>query len=77
MPRKQRRTKIKNNSCNNSDEEPQEPQEQQASLAPVLGSTLLNEPIYFKPKYNKVQTLKINEITDNFLKCNIISFNSF
>ena len=61
MPRKQRRTKIKNNSCNNSDEEPQEPQ----------------EPIYFKSKYNKVQTLQINEITNNFLKCNIISFNSF
>ena len=50
MPRKQRRTKIKNNSCNNSDEEPQEP----------------HKPIYFKSKYNKVQTLKINEISDNF-----------
>ena len=61
MPRKKRY--INNNNNNNSDEE----QEEEPN----------KEPIYFKSKYKEHQTLKINEATNNFLKCNIISFNSF
>ena len=35
------------------------------------------EPIYFKSKYNKVQALKIQQLTQDFLKNNIIEFHYY
>ena len=61
MPKGKKKRYIINN--NNSDEE----QEEEPT----------KEPIYFKSKYKEQQTLKINELTNNFLKSNIINFNSF
>jgi hypothetical protein len=61
MPRKKRY--IINNNNNSDEEQEEEPNKEQ--------------PIYFKSKYKEHQTLKINEATNNFLKCNIINFNSF
>ena len=51
----------KSNNCNKSDEE----QEQEP------------QPIYFKSKYNKLQAAKIEQLTQDFLKNNIINFNSY
>ena len=35
------------------------------------------QPIYFKSKYNKLQAAKIEQLTQDFLKNNIINFNSY
>ena len=35
------------------------------------------QPIYFKSKYNKLQASKIEQLTQDFLKNNIINFNSY
>ncbi len=61
MPKGRKKRYIINNN-NLDDDEEEEPNK---------------EPIYFKSKYKEHQTLKINEATNNFLKCNIINFNSF
>ena len=53
----------KSNNCNKSDEEQEQEQEPQ--------------PIYFKSKYNKLQATKIEQLTQDFLKNNIINFNSY
>ena len=53
----------KSNNCNKSDEEQEQEQEPQ--------------PIYFKSKYNKLQAAKIEQLTQNFLKNNLINFNSY
>ena len=63
MPKKGRKKRYIINNNNNSEEEEEEPPNK--------------EPIYFKSKYKEQQTLKINELTNNFLKSNIINFNSF
>jgi hypothetical protein len=53
----------KSNNCNKSDEEQEQEQEPQ--------------PIYFKSKYNKLQAAKVEQLTKDFLKNNIINFNSY
>ena len=35
------------------------------------------QPIYFKSKFNKVQTARIEQLKQDFLKNNIIFFNSY
>jgi hypothetical protein len=35
------------------------------------------QQIYFKSKYNKLQAAKIEQLTQDFLKNNIINFNSY
>ena len=63
MPKKSKKSRYNNNNCIKSDEEQeQEPQPQ---------------PIYFKSKYNKLQAAKIEQLTQDFLKNNIINFNSY
>jgi hypothetical protein len=63
MPKKSKKSRYNNNNCIKSDEEQeQEPQPQ---------------PIYFKSKYNKLQAAKVEQLTQDFLKNNIINFNSY
>lgn len=64
MPRKQRTPKIKPNN-NNSDEEQQQEEEEP------------KKEYILKKEYKQHQAIKINEATTNFLKSNIINFNSF
>ena len=52
----------KSNNCNKSDEEQEQEQEPQQ--------------IYYK-KYNELQAAKIEQLTQDFLKNNIINFNSY
>ena len=62
MPRKKEKPIPNNN--NNSDEEQQEEEEPKKEYI-------------LKKEYKQHQAIKINEATTNFLKSNIISFNSF
>ena len=62
MPRKQKNPKIKPINNINSDEEQEEEPKKEFIL---------------KSQYKEHQTKKINEATNNFLKSNIINFNSF
>ncbi len=69
MPKKSKKSRYiiiinNNNNCIKSDdEEPEQEQEPQS--------------IYFKSKYNKIQSAKIEQLTQDFLKNNIINFNSY
>ena len=63
MPKKSKKSRYNNNNCIKSDEEQEQEQEPQ--------------PIYFKSKYNKLQAAKIEQLTQDFLKNNIINFNSY
>ena len=63
MSKKSKKSRYNNNNnCIKSDDEEQE-QEPQS--------------IYFKSKYNKIQSAKIEQLTQDFLKNNIINFNSY
>jgi hypothetical protein len=64
MPKKSKKSRYNNNNCIKSDDEEQE-QEQEP------------QPIYFKSKYKKIQSIKIEKLTQDFLKNNIINFNSY
>ena len=61
MPRKKEKPILNNN--NNSDEEQQEEEPKKEYI--------------LKKEYKQHQAIKINEATTNFLKSNIINFNSF
>jgi|LakMenE18May11ns_1017448.scaffolds.fasta_scaffold9604753_1 hypothetical protein len=63
MPKKSKKSRYNNNNCIKSDEEQEQEPEPQ--------------PIYFKSKYNKLQAAKIEQLTQDFLKNNIINFNSY
>jgi len=63
MPKKSKKSRYNNNNCIKSDEEQEQEPEPQ--------------PIYFKSKYNKLQATKIEQLTQDFLKNNIINFNSY
>ena len=63
MPKKSKKSRYNNNNCIKSDEEQEQEPEPQ--------------PIYFKSKYNKLQAAKIEKLTQDFLKNNIINFNSY
>ncbi len=62
MPKKSKKSRYNNNNCIKSDDEEQEQEPQ---------------PIYFKSKYNELQDAKIKQLTQDFLKNNIINFNSY
>ena len=64
MPKKSKKSRYNNNNCIKSDDEEQE-QEQEP------------QPIYFKSKYNKIQSTKVEQLTKDFLKNNLINFNSY
>ena len=66
MPKKSNKSRYNNNNNIKLDEEQEQEQEEEQQ-----------EPIYFKSKYNKVQALKIQQLTQDFLKNNIINFNSY
>ena len=63
MPRKKEKPIPNNN--NSSDEEQQEKEEEP------------KKEYILKKEYKQHQAIKINEATTNFLKSNIINFNSF
>ena len=58
-----KKSKKSNNNCIKSDEEQEQEQEPQ--------------PIYFKSKYNKIHSKKIEKLTQDFLKNNINNFYSY
>ena len=66
MPKKSKKSRYNNNNCIKSDDEEQEQEQEQEP-----------QPIYFKSKYKKIQSIKIEKLTQDFLKNNIINFNSY
>jgi hypothetical protein len=62
MPKKSKKSRYNNNNCIKSDDGEQEQEPY---------------PIYFKSKYNKVQALNIQQLTQDFLKNNIIEFDYY
>ena len=65
MSKKSKKSRYDNNINNNKSDGEEQKQEQEP------------QPIYFKSKYNKIQSAKIEQLTQDFLKNNIINFNSY
>ena len=65
MPKKSKKSRYNNNNNIKSEQEQEQEQEQEP------------QPIYFKSKYNKLQAAKVEQLTKDFLKNNIIDFNSY